>query len=122
MSAIPSFILRKLYVTGSLCNTAEGCQFQIKNTLAPVLITGVGAVTIDGAAHPATDVALMRGKERVAASAASKERPVSFDVNTVVTILVKGLALSDGEHRIVLEVTSREAGRLKVDIVDTLNA
>ena len=120
MPAIPTFILKKLYVAGSLRNTEEGCQLQIRNTLAPATITGVGAVSIDGVAHPPAEVALLRGNERLAATDAGSAHPVSFDINTVVTIIIKNTKLTPGEHRIGLDVTSREAGRLKVDITDSV--
>lgn len=33
MVQVPPFLLRRLYVKGSLHNTPEGFQFQLKNTL-----------------------------------------------------------------------------------------
>ena len=122
MPAIPTFILKKLYVPGSLSNTAEGCQLQIKNTLAPATITGVGPVTIDGTVYTQKDVVLMRGSERLSAAAAGSAHPVTFDINTVVTIAVLNVKLAAGEHRVGLDVTSREAGRLKFEIADSVNA
>jgi hypothetical protein len=122
MAAVPSFILKKLYVANSLRNTDEGCQLQIKNTLAPATLTGMGPVRVDGVPYPQKDVVLMRGNERLAATDAGSARPMSFDINVVITIIVKNVKLAAGEHRIGLDVTSREAGRLKVEIVDKLNA
>jgi hypothetical protein len=118
MSAIPAFILKKLYVPGSLANSAEGCQLQIKNTLAPGTITGVGPVSIDETIYAPKDVTLVRGAERIAAASASSSHPIAFDVNVVVTIIVSGVTLADGEHRISLDVLTREVGRLKFDITD----
>ncbi len=122
MSAIPTFVLKKLYVARSLGNTSDGCQLQINNTLAPATITGVGPVTIDGTAHPQQDIVVGRGNERVAGADASTARPISFDINTVITIAVKGARLAAGENRVGLDVTTREAGRLMFEITDNVNA
>jgi hypothetical protein len=120
MSAIPAMILKKLYVGGSLVNTPDGCQLQIKNTLAPGTITGVGAVSIDGAVYPQNHVIIVRGGERLVATAASSARPVAFDLNVVVTVIITGVTLAEGEHRVSLDVLTREVGRLKFDITDNI--
>ena len=122
MSAIPAFILKKLYVYGSLVNTTEGCQLQIMNTLAPGTITGVGAVTIDGTVYPQKDISLARGAERVPAASASTAHPLAFDLNVVITLSVTGVTLTAGEHRVSLDVATREVGRLKFDIIDKVAA
>jgi hypothetical protein len=120
MAAIPSFVLKKLYVAGSLCNTADGCQFQLKNTLAPATITGLGPLVIDGTACDAADVVLLRGSERLVTAQPSKNHPVAFDVNALVTVVVKNRRLEPGGHRIHVDVNSKEAGRLAWDISDKL--
>ncbi len=122
MPVVPTFVLRKLYVAGSLRNVPAGCQLQIKNTLAPAIITGVGPVTIDDTTYEPHRVTLMRGNERLSAAEASPSRPLAFDINVVVTILVEGVTLAPGQHRVWLDVTSREAGRLKWDITDSVAA
>lgn len=122
MSAIPAFILKKLYIAGSLSNVAEGCQLQIKNTLAPATLTAVGPVTIDGTTYLAKDVIVVRGTERLAATSTSSAHPIAFDLNIVITLIVTGVTLAAGEHRLVLDVNTREAGRLKLDVSDKVAA
>lgn len=121
MAAIPSFILKKLYVPNSLSHTANGCQVQIKNTLAPATITGFGPVTVDGTVCPQENVALTRGAERIAAADCGPGHPLLFDLNVVVTIIIKNITLSPGEHHVTLNITSREAGRLSIEIVDSVH-
>jgi hypothetical protein len=120
MPAIPAFVLKRLYIAGSLRNTDDGCQLQIKNTLAPATITGIGPIIVDGAAVPPEQVVILRNKEPLPANETSARRPLSFDINVVVTLVIKNLTLAAGEHRIGLDVTSREAGRLKWEITDTI--
>jgi hypothetical protein len=121
MAAIPSFILKKLYVPGSLCNIANGCQVQIKNTLAPATITGFGTVMVDGVVHPQADVVLTRGTERISAADCGPRHPISFDVNVIVTIIIRSVRLGPGEHHLTLDVTSRETGRVKIEIADSVH-
>lgn len=120
MPSIPSFVLKKLYLEGSLRNTADGCQLQLKNTLAPATITGVGTLTIDGAAQHPSIVTMMRGNERLQASDAGARHPLVFDINVTVTIQFRRITLAPGAHRVGIDVTTREAGRLKWEISDTV--
>ena len=119
MPAVPAFMLKKLYLKGSLKNTDEGFQFLIRNTLAPGTITAVIPLTVDGVAYPLADT-VVTGKEAVVAADVSKEHPVTFGINLTVTMAVKGAKLQAGEHTIVIGVITREAGELKWDVTDTV--
>jgi len=48
MVQVPPFLLRRLYVKGSLRNTPEGFQFQLKNTLGAGYAEKLLPLTIDG--------------------------------------------------------------------------
>ena len=48
MLAVPSFMLKKLYVHGSLKNTAAGFELTLKNILAPGTIIGLNSLKVDG--------------------------------------------------------------------------
>lgn len=119
MPAVPAFMLKKLYLKGSLKNTEEGFQFQIRNTLAPGTISAIIPLVVDGTTYPLTETVIV-GKEPVAASEISKERLVTFPINSVVTMMVKGVKLSAGEHAVVIGVMTKEAGELKWDVADTV--
>ena len=43
---IPSFLLAKLYVKGSLKNTATGFEFSLKNIIDSTMLIGIGPVTV----------------------------------------------------------------------------
>jgi hypothetical protein len=118
MPAIPSFVLKNLYVAASLRSAPEGCQLQIKNTLASATITGVGPILFDGVRCDPQQIALLRGGERLQASEATPARPFAFGINSTITIIFSGVALAPGRHRIGLSVMTREAGRLAWDIED----
>lgn len=118
MPAVPSFVLKKLYVAGSLRNAPEGAQFKIVNTLAPATITTVGPILLDGIRHDLQKIMLLHGHERLQASEATASRPVAFGINSAITIIFSGVALAPGCQRIGLSVITREAGRLAWGIED----
>ena len=101
MSSIPTFILKKLYVAGSLSNTPDGCQLQIKNTLAPATITGVWPASPLTASAITDRMCCLRAQSGRRADASSA-RPVSFDMNIVVTVIAVRRKLTAGEHRVAL--------------------
>ena len=119
MPAVPAFMLKKLYLKGSLKNTEQGFQFQIRNTLAPGTITAMEPVVVDGVAYLLADT-LIVAKEPISATDISKERPVTFGINSLVTMVVKGARLAAGEHSVVIGVQTKEAGELKWDVTDTV--
>ena len=43
---IPSFLLAKLYVKGSLKNTETGFEFSLKNIIDSTMLIGIGPVTV----------------------------------------------------------------------------
>jgi len=53
MPAIPNFVLKRLYVKGSLANTADGCELQLRNFVGSRTLTGLISVDVDGKRHPA---------------------------------------------------------------------
>jgi hypothetical protein len=119
MPAVPAFMLKKLYLKGSLKNTEQGFQFQIRNTLAPGTITALVPVAVDGVAYPLADTQVV-ARDSLAAADISKERPVTFGINSLVTMVVKGARLATGEHSVVMGVLTKEAGELKWDVTDTV--
>ena len=52
MVSIPSFILRRLYVKGSLRNTDTGMEFQILNKLGSGQARRLLPLTVDGGNFP----------------------------------------------------------------------
>jgi len=122
MPAVPTFVLRKLYIPGSLQNTADGFELKLKNTLASGTVIGLGPLVIDGTPCATTDVYVTRGETTRCAADITKGAPVPFDINQVVTIMVRGTRLTPGLHTVILDVMTKEAGRLIWDIRDTVLA
>ncbi len=118
--SVPSFLLKKLYVKGSLKNTEGGFELAIRNTLAPGTLIGMGPVTIDEATYQPDAVTLKSPQGEVHGGEVSSKNPVTFAMNVEVKITVRGKPLTPGQHRIVFSVMTREIGRVEFDVSDSL--
>jgi len=119
--SIPSYILRSLYVKGSLKNRDEGFEFALKNNLYPGTLTSLVKVEVDGNTVEQDNVLV--GKREAAMRKAveiSYQKPLQFRVGETLLVRVLGLTLATGEHKIVLTVDAAEGGRLNVPITSTL--
>ena len=121
MSSVPVFLLKKLYVKGSLKNTATGFELAIQNNLAPGTIVGLAPLRIDGAEFPLaqTTVLLPDGK-KLAMGDVSNQQPLRFNVGDRVTIQVEGQPLPAGPHKIIVSPKTKEAGTLPIPADDTI--
>lgn len=118
--AVPSFLLKKLYVKGSLKNTGNGFEFTLKNNLAPGTLIGVGPVTLDDEAIPQEKITFSSPQGDVRADQVSSRSPLVFGLNAEVKVDVAGQALDAGAHHLVVAVLTREVGRIEIDLTDTV--
>lgn len=121
MPTIPSFILRKLYVKGSLRATHNGFAFDLKNTIAPGTITALNGLTVDGCTISPDHITVhLPGRdEPCRASEISDRSPLRFDVGAAVTLQVADY-LKPGAHEFIIHVLVREIGPLNIPASDTL--
>jgi len=120
MSAVPSFLLKKLYLKGSLRNTERGFEFRIKNTLAPGTIVGLASLRVDGREVPLEVVTVAWEGGEARAAEVSPESPLSFGLNVEATLRVEGEQLPAGAHQISLTVVTKEVGKLTIPIADSV--
>jgi hypothetical protein len=120
MPTVPAFLLKKLYVKGSLKTTEQGSGLTIKNTLAPGTITKISPVVIDGVEYPIEQVSVgQRGSLRPAAQISARA-PFAFGLNVEAEIWINGATLEPGSHVLAVTVTAREVGDLQIEIEDRL--
>jgi hypothetical protein len=121
MSSVPVFLLKKLYVKGSLKNTAAGFELAIQNTLAPGTILGLAPLKVDGVECPLgqTQVLLSDGT-KLAMSDVSAQSPLRFNIGDKVIIQVVGQPLPAGPHKITISPKTKEAGILPIPAEDTI--
>jgi len=119
---VPPFLLRTLYVKGSLGNAGDGFQLRLKNNLGsgyarellPLTVDGVEVspdqsyFVVDGAEVPFTDV--------------GEERPFTLAKGRETVIGVRGQPLSEGKHTIGIGFVVVGLGKLGFDFTDYVSA
>ncbi len=115
---IPSFLLRKLYVKGSLTNVDNGFQFKIKNSLSPGTAIAIEPFKVDDKEYPLEKTIIESGDVKVKASEISENNPFTIKVGIEVVVTVEGEQLSPGDHKIDIAIKTKEAGLLKFDVKD----
>jgi hydroxymethylglutaryl-CoA reductase (NADPH) len=121
MPAIPPFVLKKLYVKGSLRNEDDGFALDLKNLIAPGTITALPGLDVDGQAIDVAQVTLVppSGNPR-SMGEISAQAPLLFPVGVAVTLRVAGKALEPGPHELTIHVVVQEVGPLDIPVSDTL--
>ena len=122
MPTMPQFLVKRLYVSRSLANDTDSCQFLLRNAIGGGTLLRVYGVNVDGRNHPAAalSVVLPDGAVRVA-DAITEENPLSIGTGIAVLFRLAGVLLSPGGHSITLRMLTRELGELTIGISDTVS-
>ena len=117
---VPGFILRQLYIQGSLRNEPGGFSLQARNPLGDGTLTRIGRIRVDGQDVAPEEVSAAREGDPTTYRAAevSRASPVTFRRGDVVTFHVTGWQLEPGEHRLELEVDELNLGNVSLAIRD----
>ncbi|MFQ6121550.1 MAG: hypothetical protein ACE5LA_00600 [Dehalococcoidales bacterium] len=122
MITVPPFLLKRLYVRGSLRNNEQGFQFELKNTLGSGYGVELLPLTLDGNELPKGDSYFVLDSEEIPFSAVSKDRPFTLAMNKTSTILVKGTALSEEPHKIGFSFVAQGLGKLGFEVTDLVTS
>src|SRR4029079_10336544 len=117
---VPAFLLRRLYVKGSLRNENGGFAFDLKNSLGSGYAEQVLPLTVDGAEVPVAAASFMTDGEKTAFLDVSAEKPMTLGMNKVVTITVNGRALDPGKHKIGIGFMVTGMGKMEFDVTDAI--
>jgi alpha-galactosidase len=121
MGAIPGFLLKKLYVGGSLHNTAEGCELALRNQIATATVTRFYGLEIDGVPYPPERwAALAPGGKHLPVETISPEAPLMLPVELRLTLRLAGVTLAPGQHRLKFRFRVQEIGDLEFSVSDRL--
>ena len=118
MAVVPAFILRRLYVKGSLQNTGDGFSFELKNTLGSGYARAVGPLTVDGDDVPLEDSFFTLEGKDVSFADVDENNTFGLPVNRTIVISVRGRRLTPGAHQIGFPFTVPGFGKLGFDFVD----
>ncbi|MBI2165074.1 MAG: hypothetical protein HYU29_01560 [Chloroflexi bacterium] len=120
MVSVPGFLLRRLYVKGSLCNTDHGFQFQLRNQLGSGYARRLLPITVDGQPAPLEQAFFTSGAVTTPFPSVSPESPFTLVMNRTVTVAVAGVTLSPGPHKIGMGFEVQGLGTLSFDFIDTV--
>ncbi len=121
MILVPSFLLKRLYVKGSLRNYEQGFQLELKNTLGSGYGNELLPLTLDGKELSKESSYFISDAEEISFSAVSKDKPFTLAMNKTLTILVKGVTLSEGPHKISMSFVAEGLGKLGFDVTDMVS-
>lgn len=113
MPAIPEFVLRKLFVPGSLKDSGAGFSFELNNTFAPVSLNGLGVYPDDTPAAMENIHISMPGQVEISAAGVNPQNLFNLPVNVVISVRVDAPM---PKKKLTIEADTREAGLLKFSI------
>lgn len=119
MVTVPGFLLRRLYVKGSLKNTLEGFQFLLKNTLGSGYARKMQPLTVDGQALPLGESVLEADGKVVSFPEVSEEQPFTLGLNKTITVQVR-TRLTPGPHKVGMGFDVPGLGTLSFDFTDVV--
>ena len=117
---VPAFLLRRLYVKGSLRAHGSGFAFDLKNSLGSGYAEQVLPLTVDGEAAALEATTFYIDGEGVRFSEVSAERPMTLAMNKAVTIAVEGVPLSAGKHTLNIGFVVTGMGTMQFDVTDAI--
>ena len=118
MVSVPSFLLRKLYVKGSLKNTEKGFQFQLRNSLGSGYAHKMMALEVDDRILDITNCFFWQNEKRQCFDQVSKSNTCTLAMNSDITIQVDNLELDSNPHKITMAFDVPGLGNLKFNFTD----
>jgi hypothetical protein len=115
---VPGFLLRRLYVKGSLSSTVDGFQFQLRNRLGSGYARGMLPVTLDGQEIDLSATTFEVNGEHHTFEEVSQETPFTLGYNKTTTIRVKGLGLDPSPHKLGMRFEVAGLGEMGFDFTD----
>ena len=117
---IPSFLLAKLYVKGSLKNTETGFEFALKNIIDSTMLIGIGPISVGEKDYEGGDITMNVANRSVNGAELSRSNPVPARMGAPLKVSVMGDKLAAGTQKITVAATTSDIGKIKFDISDTV--
>lgn len=118
---VPEFLLRRLYVNGSLRSVDGGFAFDLKNSLGSGYAEEVLPLTLDGDELPMASTRFDADGETTRFDEVSGARPMTLGMDRTVTISVDGRALMPGKHKLGIGFVVAGMGTLQFDVTDIID-
>ena len=117
---IPSILLAKLYVKGSLKNNESGFEFALKNIIDSTMLTGIGPINVGEKMYEGQAVTLTIAERTVSGEDLSRSNPIPVRMGSPLTVAVRGEPLATGIQKISVAATTSDVGTIRFDITDTV--
>ncbi len=118
MPGVPAFILRRLYVKGSLQNTNTGWSFTLKNSLGSGYAKGMQPLKIDDRELPMTAASFHQDGEDITFDRVTEGTTFGLKMNRSIVISVAGESLSPGAHKVWMGFIVPGFGKIGFDFTD----
>ncbi len=121
VKVVPDFLVKKIYVKGSLTIIQNGFTFELDNELAGLTLTKVLPIEVDGRPWPVAGLSFITDKDNQSqkAGAISTRKPWPVPTGRV-RVRVQGMVIDRGPHRVKLPVDEKLFGRLNVTFTDAI--
>ena len=120
MISVPGFLLRRLYVKGSMRNNDQGFEFQLKNQLGSGYAKRLMPLTLDGQELPMESSFFFLEGQGISFAQVSEDNPFTLAMNRTITIKVHNVHLDKGPHKIGVSFNVQGFGNLSFDFVDAV--
>ncbi len=116
----PSFILAKLYITGSLKNNETGFEMKLKNNLDSATLTGLGTMKVDDASY-APDVCRVKiGAVEKRGNEITRQSSFPVRVGNEIVMQIDGAPLAAGSHKVSFQIYTQEIGLVQFSVTDAV--
>ena len=116
---VPGFLLRRLYVRGSLQRSEGGFQLELKNTLGSGYAKRLMPLRVNGEALPLEACFFEVDGERYAFADVAPESPFSLALNRTSVLGGKGVDLPEGLVEVTIGFEVQGLGNLSFSVKDT---
>lgn len=118
MPGVPAFLLRRLYMKGSLENHESGWRFALKNSLGSGYARAMHPLTCDGAEVPMNHTTFSLDGRETLFSQVNDGNTFTLALNKEILISVRGERLSQGIHKIGMSFVVPGFGKIGFDFAD----
>jgi hypothetical protein len=117
---IPSFLLAKLYVKGSLKNNESGFEFALKNIIDSTMLIGIGPISAGGKDFEGPAINMTVGDKTINGADLSRSNSIPVRMGVPIKVSIAGDKLASGQQKVIVAATTSDIGKIKFDINDTV--
>lgn len=118
MPKIPEFLLKALYVKGSLRSVDNGFEFRMKNELGPVRIIGVNPLQLDRRPVPLEKCSFMHEEMAAKFIDVTAENSVLMRKGESLTLKIEDLPMKHGRRTLSINVIVKDMGAVRFSVSD----